>query len=310
MAAAASDAQPSAAATSHRVAMDTLVTIEAVGGPSERTDERIAKAFAWFAEVEACCSRFDPASELSRLCDQPGTAVRVSPLLFRAIEFALAVAERSGGAFDPTVGDAMARAGFTENYQTGATTGARSAALPSFRDVALDPATSEVTLGRSLTLDLGAVAKGLAIDLAAQELRGLEGFAINAGGDIYAEGRNHDGTPWAIGIRHPRELDALAETFAVSGAAVCTSGDYERTSTSEAAHHHILDPSSGRAASGAASVTVIAPSAMLADALATAAFVLGPERGIAFLEEQGVEGLIITPGLERFETTGLQEFIA
>ena len=101
-----------------------------------------------------------------------------------------------------------------------------------------------------------------------------------------------------MGIRHPRG-DGLLDTLHVSDVAVCTSGDYERQTD---AGHHLLDPRTGAPANAVASVTVLAPSAMVADTLATAAFVLGPTDGIALLERHGVEGLIVTPALERFAT--------
>ncbi len=293
----------------YRIAMDTTVIIEAVSAaPLVEIDERIDRAFEWFAQVEACCSRFDPESELSRLCDRPGEPVKVSNLLGRALAFALAVAADSGGAFDPTIGDSMVRAGFSENYRSAELVAPRAVDRPTFQDVYFDSTGSEVTLLRKLTLDLGAVAKGLAIDLAARELAGLEGFVINAGGDMFASGLNTSGEPWSIGVRNPRDLDSLADTFAISDEAICTSGDYERTSPDNPAQHHLLDPRTRGAARGAASVTVIAPTAMAADALATAAFVLGGRDGIAFLEENGVDGLIITPEGETYETPGLGDY--
>ena len=92
----------------------------------------------------------------------------------------------------------------------------------------------------------------------------------------------------------------------MSDAAVCTSGDYERTvPAADGGGHHILDPRSGASPDAVASVTVVAPTAMAADALATAAFVLGPREGLRLLERQGVEGLILTPALERYETRGM-----
>jgi thiamine biosynthesis lipoprotein len=91
----------------------------------------------------------------------------------------------------------------------------------------------------------------------------------------------------------------------VSNAAVCTSGDYERRSACEDDGHHILDPRAGVSAGDVASATVVAPTAMAADALATAAFVLGPTEGIRLLERQGVDGLIVSPRLERHATRGL-----
>lgn len=288
--------------------MDTLVAIEVVDPVAAPAREAaVARAYGWFREVEQRCSRFDQGSELSRLSATVGTPVEVSPLLFRVLEFALALAAESGGAFDPTVGAAMERRGFDQHYTTGARVPSRRAdAAASYHDVVLDPRRRTATLLRPLVLDLGAVAKGFAIDLAAEELRQFENYAINAGGDIFVRGMSAEGGPWRIGIRHPRELETLVETVAITGGAVCTSGDYERPGTGGG--HHILQPGSGHSAGAAASVTVVAPTAMVADGLATAAFVLGPEAGIALLERQGVGGLIITPALERFETRGFGSY--
>ncbi len=285
------------------VYMDTLVTIEVVEPAPDDVAARIEAAFGWFARVEAVCSRFDPESDLSQLCRQPGVEVRVDPLLYRAIEFALSVARASGGAFDPTVGRTLAAQGFDTNYRTGERTVSEAAATGGLDDVVLDASARTVLLRRPLTLDLGAVAKGFAIDLAAHELRGCPNFAINAGGDLYLAGNNPDGEPWRIGIRHPRIPEAILTEVAVSGVAVCTSGDYDRPRPDGQPGHHIVEPRSGRSASGVASVTVIALTAMLADALGTAAFVLGPERGIAFLEAQGVDGLIISADLAQHATS-------
>jgi thiamine biosynthesis lipoprotein len=294
------------------VCMDTLVTIEVVN-PASAADAALAvdRALHWFEEVESRCSRFDSASELRRLCATVSDEVAVSPLLFRAVEFALAVARETNGAFDPAVGSQMVRKGFNRDYRTGerrpATTipGARS----SYRDVVVDAVLSSVRLLQPLTLDLGAVAKGLAIDLATRELRQFPDFAINAGGDLYLAGKNARGDPWEVGIRHPRDPGALVETVRVSGLAVCTSGDYERVGA-DPRIHHILDAASGQNADAAISATAIAPSAMLADALATAAFVLGPQRGVALLARHRIEGMVISPDLEQSETEGFGRYRA
>ena len=143
------------------------------------------------------------------------------------------------------------------------------------------------------------VAKGRAVDTAAKELAPFVNFAIDAGGDLYLGGANEHGMPWSVGVRHPRRDRELIDWLRVSNQAVCTSGDYEKDAP------HILDPRNGAAAASVASATVVAPGALLADALATAAFVLGPAEGIRLLERMGVQGLILTPSLERFETEGL-----
>ncbi len=289
--------------------MGTFITVELVGdraGGATRVEreDAVNRAFGWFRDIERRCSRFDPASELSQLTARVGLAVPVSAMLFEAVQFAVAVAEETGGAFDPTVGHAMERRGFDREHRTGQriSTAVDPNAPVSFRDVRLDPVDRTIMLLRPLRLDLGAVAKGLAIDMAARELQPFEDFAIDAGGDLYLGGKNANGAAWSVGIRHPRHDGALLDVLQVSDRAVCTSGDYEREGERG---HHILDPRVDASAGEAVSVTVVAPTAMLADAVATAAFVLGPSEGLALCERLGLEGLIISPQLERFATPGL-----
>ena len=284
------------------VLMGTIVTIHVVHND---TDHAIERAFRWFREIESRCSRFDEHSELVQLSRLIGVPIRASPILFEAVRFSLLVAEETGGAFDPTVGLWMHTQGFNREYRTGRTVRS-TVALDgdvSYRDVEVDANEGTITLHKPLLLDLGSVAKGLAVDAAARELQPLGDFAIDAGGDLYLGGCNPQGVPWAIGIRHPRTDGALIDSFSISDKAVCTSGDYERLAPNGAAH--ILDPRSGASATGSASVTVVAPTALAADALATAAFVLGPAEGIDLLVRHGAEGLIVSTGLERFETPGL-----
>src|SRR3981081_1042170 len=118
-----------------------------------------------------------------------GRRVRVSTLLFEVAAFALDLAKQTDGAFDPTIGAAMEQLGFATNYRTGAVVnshiGAQSGAYP---DVRLDRRAHTITLRRPLVLDLNAVAKGLAIDLATQELRPYPDFCLEAGGDLFVRG--------------------------------------------------------------------------------------------------------------------------
>jgi thiamine biosynthesis lipoprotein len=294
------------------VLMGTLVTVHVVAAGA---DDAVERAFEWFREIEATCNRFDEQSELAQLTKRVGVPVPVSPILFEAVRFALSVAEETGGAFDPAIGHRMAARGFNREDRTGRIVPTTIAVDEdvSYRDVHVDSGNHTLTLRRPLALDLGAIAKGLAVDAAARELQPFRDFAIDAGGDLYLGGQNPNGAPWSVGIRHPRLDGELIESLRLSDTAVCTSGDYERPMLSETprasafpgTEHHILDPRSGVSPIAVASATVVAPNAMLADALATAVFVLGPIEGITLLERHGVEGLIITPTLERFETPGL-----
>lgn len=278
------------------LAMDTVVSLAVVtAGPEAEAMERMAHAFATFAAVERTCSRFDGASEVARLSETVGVPVRVSSLLFEAIRFAWQVAEATEGAFDPTVGRQLQALGFTRNYLTGERleAGVDPHTPVSYRDLVLDEAERTVLLRRPLVIDLGAVAKGLAVDLAARDLVGCEGFVIDAGGDIYAGGCSESGEPWAIGIQDPQQPGGTVTTLRLADAAVCTSGSYERPSPAKRGAHHLVDPRTGGSPSDLLSCTVIAPFAMMADAFSTAAFVLGRERGAALLAEAGLRGLFI-----------------
>jgi FAD:protein FMN transferase len=287
--------------------MGTLVTIQVVRSGAESdanaaiVDHAMDRAFGWFQEIESLCTRFSAESELMQLTAHVGVPMPASAILYEAVRFALLVAEESGGAFDPTVGLRMEGLGFNREHRTGEIV--RTAITPgddvSFRDVQLDPGRKTITLLRPLALDLGAVAKGLAVDAAARELEPFKDFAIDAGGDLYLAGSNEQGQPWFVGIRHPRRAHELMASLRVSNQAVCTSGDYERG-------QHIVDPRQETSPVAVASATVVAPGAMLADALATAAFVLGPHDGIHFLTRLGVEGLIVTPEMQQYQTRGLR----
>ena len=295
----------------------TIIVLEATDADASNARPVVERALDWFRQVEAGCSRFNADSELSRLCapEQVGAPIVVSVMLLEAVRFALALAEETGGAFDPTVGHRMEAAGFNVDYRTGKRHRTLdggppvhpSTRPPSYKDVQLDAENRTITLMRPLMLDLGAVAKGMAVDLAARELSPFGNFAIDAGGDAFVRGANSEDGSWRVGIRHPRDGTQLLETLAVRDAAVCTSGDYERRD--DEGRHHVLDPRNGASADACASVTVIAPTAMVADGLATAAFVLGPRDGLSLIEANGAEGLIVTPALDRVETPGFRAFV-
>lgn len=291
--------------------MGTVVTVQVVGHGASLADQQereagVTRALDWFHEAAVRCTRFDPGSEVNQLCARVGEAVPVSDLLFEAIAFALAVAHETDGAFDPTVGALMEARGFNREYRSGATVrvATDTGTAATYRDVMIDETRRTVTLRTPLVLDLGAVVKGMAIDLAARELEPFHDFAIDAGGDLYLGGHNASGESWSVGIRNPRQRENVLATLRVEDTAVCTSGDYERPVPGESADHHIMDARAGTSATTIASATVIAPSAMVADALSTAAFVLGPVEGLALLQRHGVEGLLVTPALEQFATPG------
>lgn len=290
------------------LAMDTFVTVQVASvRPEPEVRAALTRALAWFAQVERVCNRFDRASELARLCGRPGEDVPVSALLYEALAFALAVADLTRGAFDPTVGGAQQARGFNRSYKTGEVVKAPAGAV-TYRDLSLDPARRTVRLRKPLLLDLGAVAKGMAIDLAARELMHLERFAVDAGGDLYAGGADELLSEWRIGVDHPRG-DGLLGVLTVQNQAVCSSDGGARPAGA-GGEHHLLDPRAGRSPRTVAGVTVVAPSAMAADALSTAAFILGPAKGMRLLAAQAVHGLIVTATGEVRTTTNWEGALA
>lgn len=275
-------------------AMSTTVSVQIVGA-HPNADALAAEALDWFRVVESTCSRFDASSELSQLCGTAPAWMTVSPLLFEVLRVALAVAEASHGAFDPTLGAALQTMGFDTHWQTGdrCVTVTRDQRAD-WRDVSLDEATGRVRLHRALQLDLGAVAKGFALDLAARAMSGVADCCLVAGGDLLCRGTNARGRAWRTAVVHPLATDRSAGTLEVHAPeyAICTSGGYARRT---ARGHHLLDPRQPGApsADSLASATVIAPQAAIADALATAAFVLGLEDARTLLESQGVDAVLI-----------------
>lgn len=307
-------------------AMGTVVSVRVAGGAPAERPQRVQRALAWFAEVESVCSRFDADSEVRRVCAHVGMPVPVSAMLFEVLQFALAVAAASDGAFDPTLGAIGEARGFNRHWRSGLRTNAPRETRAThdgqrtdgWRTLILDARQHTVMLREPLLLDLGAVAKGLAIDLAARELADCEDFAIDAGGDLYLGGSNSAGEPWSVGLRDPSSPDAVFARLRVRNQSVCTSGEYARASSDGVSTHLIdaasVDAASGDAATGDAasranSATVVAPQAMVADALATAAYILGPTRGIELLEQQGVQGLIVSANATRVMTRGMRALL-
>lgn len=264
--------------------------------------------------VEEACSRFAADSELVRLVHAPiGRAVPASAILYQCMKFALEVAKWTEGRFDPTVGARMEQLGFKRHYLTGEliTSEIKASEEATFRDIELDEENQAICLHRPLKLDLGAVAKGLAVDLAVRELTAFDfqGFVIDAGGDVYVSGRNEESELWHVGIRDPIHHAENVLMLHLTNAAVCTSGTYERKSPIDAEAHHILNAHSKESARGLLSVTAIGPYAMMADALSTAAFLYPPNEAVSLLEHAVLEGVVITDDLGCQMSSGMEKYM-
>lgn len=274
--------------------VDFWVSIE--GNSSEDVRKNLQQAISVFNIVEETCSRFLEHSALRRLSQQIGEDVQVPVLLFEVIQFSLELAKMTHGLFDPTIGGWLEKGGFVTNYLTGNKLDLckKIDFNASYRDVKLDVEKKTVRLMKPLLLDVGATAKGLALDLVVHCFSEYPGFCINAGGDVIARGIQPNGEPWKISIRNPfspeKKIGYLLFSDAMS---VCTSGGYERLSPVFKGEHHIISGVDKQSPHHVASATVMAPYAMLADGFSTVMMLLSPQEGFLRLEEAGIEGLLV-----------------
>jgi len=246
--------------------------------------------------VDSLMSIWKPESELSRLNARGG--MRVDSLTLSCIRVALAAAEYTAGAFDPTVWPLVHAWGFDsdEPHLPAPESLVSAKRLVDWRGIRIIG--DSVALGPGQRLDLGGVAKGFALDMASAKLRemGCNDFLVEIGGDIVCSGQKGY-QPWRIGIRDPVNRGGIIGTISIrsSGVAICTSGDYERFVEIEGVRYsHIMDPGKGEPARGVVSVTVIGSGgAAMADAMATGLFVVGPKEGIPLAESYGMEAMFI-----------------
>lgn len=301
--------------TFYRVLLDTSVELQISASSSTEAELLRDDVFAEMERLEELFSRSLSGSEVSEVNSRAGKGpVSVDQEVFYVTVQALNYSEISNGAFDPTVAPLIDLWGFLgQDYRLPAPEEIdRVLPLVDYRLVEFDDESLELYLPKEvMALELGGIAKGYIIDRALAVLRnaGVENAFVNVGGDIGMIGVKPDGNPWRIGIRNPRNDSNIIAVLPAFDGAVVTSGDYERVFEVDGiTYHHILDPKDGMPARVLASVTIAAETAIAADALSTAVFVMGPVEGMILIENlPGVEGILITPDLEIIVSSGLQE---
>ena len=284
-------------------------------------DEAAARAafdavFAEFERLEAQMSNWRPASDVMRINAAAGEhAVTVAPEVRDVLRRAREISEWTQGTFDVTFG-ALTDVWKFDHDQDNSIPGADAirARLPliDYRQIEIDDRAGTVFLRRKgMTIHLGGIGKGYAVERALQILHraGLSDFMIQAGGDLYVGGHK-DGRPWRLGIQDPRGPEG--KTFAtidLTDSTFSTSGDYARFFMKDGVrYHHILDPATGQPARLCRSVTIVAESPVLADAIAKGVFILGPEKGMALVERlPNLEAVIVTAQNQVLVTKGLRD---
>lgn len=293
---------------SEQFLMDTLVTIRVYGHDPEVLRVAVAAAYGEMRRIADLVDRFPLSgtaacrlSDVCRINEEAGIKpVRVDADTLAMLVLAKKYHDLSGGAFAVTIGPVMDLWGFAENDPKVPVPRriAESLALVDNESLNVNSQEQTVYLQRvGMKLDLGALAKGYATEKALQALEkhGIKKALIDAGGNIRVLGTNARNTPWRIGIKDPRQADAMIAVLALEDAAAVTSGDYYRYfEEGGKRYHHILDPRSGYPASENMCVTVVTKDAGLADVLSTALFVSKGEEAVALAEKLGVDLFLVS----------------
>ncbi|MCD6365564.1 MAG: FAD:protein FMN transferase, partial [Planctomycetes bacterium] len=292
---------PPTAVEVQREMMDTWVSITVYDRSPDKAKEAIDAAFSRMKQVVLSTSIYDKTAEAYRL-NANGKLDNPSDDLWTVIAAAKKYYTITKKTFDITVEpllelwrdtDAEGKHLWEVDPETRQARIDQALKLVGADRIILATTPSRtIALPSGMRITLGGIAKGYAVDQGLAELRnqGIEHAMINAGGDIGVFGGKPDHKKWEIALRNPKKEDDVLVRFVISDGAIATSGNYERYFDKKAQVGHIMDPRTGYSSHASSSASVIAPTCMEADALATATFVLGPTEGITVVDSlPGVE---------------------
>jgi len=269
--------------------MSTVFRIE-VDSPPDNAELVIGQAFETVARLESVLSEWREDSDISKINSLAGKkSVKVSDDTMRVVDAGLDVSMWSRGAFDLSWAALWGLYDFRPDsikIPTPQEIEPRLA-LIDYKSIRISKTYKTVFLKkRGMAIGTGGIAKGYALDNAGAILRGggVDNYMIFGGGQVQVHGRRN-GRPWRVGIRHPRDLSAYFAALESTGASFSTSGDYEHATFEESGKrwHHIIDPKTGLPADKSLSVTIMTAEGIYADALSTAAFILGPTKALKML---------------------------
>lgn len=289
-------------------ALGTCVSITLLARDDRWAGQAAEAAFAEIDAIEDALSLYRHGSDLRRL-NRDGVLNNPDPRLVEVLRYAVQVSQASRGAFDVTVQPLW------ELYASAR----RAGKLPGEADIAaardrvdwrgVEIAERQIRFhDRRTQVTLNGIAQGYAADRAGAVLRkyGIEHALIDAG-ELAARGRN-DASAWRVGVQHPDQADAYVAVAQLENRALATSGDYSTTFSDDRRHHHLLDPATGCSPGQLASVSIAAPTAMEADALSTACFVLGVDDALTLLQTRaGCDALFVTKEQRMIATPGFPQ---
>ncbi len=267
--------------------MGSRFDITVVAKDQVEADEYIDLAVSEITRIEQLISSWDSNSQTSEVNRNAGLRpVKVDAELFDLIQRAIGISKLTDGAFDVSYAsmDKIWKFDGSMTVMPSADSIKASVSKVGFQNIVLDKESSTVFLKlKGMKIGFGAIGKGYAADKAKDLLisKGVVSGIINASGDMNTWGKQPDGSEWKVAITNPMAKNKVFALLPITNGAVVTSGNYEKYVTfNDVRYTHIIDPRSGYPATGIISVTVFAPKAELADALATSVFVMGIEVGL------------------------------
>jgi FAD:protein FMN transferase len=289
------------------VGLGTTLSLRAGHASAEQADAGLDAAVKAIRHIEQHMSLFNPASSLCHL-NRDGVLLQPDPDLVKILILAKHISERSQGSFDVTV----------QPLWNAWQNAKQLHRMPTVDELKLARSKTgwrhlEITAGRirflqpGMALTLNGIAQGYASDLARDSLRlhGIEHALIDTG-EWSALGQSADSRPWSLGVENPRQADAIIARIVADGRAIATSSDSHCSFSADLRHHHIFDPRTGYSPSELASVTVLAPTCALADAMTKVMFMASPERAIVLAKHWQVDVLAVDKSGRLYASPGLK----
>jgi thiamine biosynthesis lipoprotein len=292
-----------------RLAMGTFVSMTLLHPSQDQAEAAMGEAFFEIDRLARSISRFDQTTAVAQL-NREGMLKDVPPEVAEVVARSLAYYRISNGAFDISVKPVVDL--FKEKFSDG--NGMRPSDAELREALSLVSASGIEFTGRTVRfkrpgmgITLDGIAKGYIVDRASWVLsrNGITNHLINAGGDIRTVGSRRDGKPWTIAIQDPKKKKQYPDIIHLTDGAIATSGNYEIYFDREKMFHHIVDPRTGQSPEESVSVSVLADTAMEADALSTTVFVMTPVLGTRFINSRPrCESLVVTKGNQKITSAG------
>lgn len=292
-----------------QILLGTVVEIQVRDKDEKKAEDAISKAFAEVKRIDDLFTTYNQESPVWKINISSDTIIKIDDEIYNLLILCDSVTKISNGCFDVSLDNLTRAWGFyTDNPHLPAKTAIDSALLNSGWNNVRLIGNNSIIKKKNIGFNFGAIAKGYAVDKAIELLKtfGVQSALVNAGGEIKVIGND-----WKVGIQHPRDERDIVAAVKLENNSVATSGDYEQFFEVDGIrYHHILDPKSGYPARGLQSVTIINQSNTFADALATAVFVMGKDKGMELIETlDDTEAMIIDEQGKIFYSSGFEKFL-